>query len=221
MADLIPAATAIAISPIPIAVLVMMLFSKNALRNAAAFILGWLLAMLVAGGIATFLARDMDFSAYSQASRMILVIKLILGGVLLVAACRQWSRRPKPGEEPPTPKWMKALDSPKALNAFVIGLGLMTVNVKNMPIFVSGIGDILQANLGTADTLVVVLVFSLIASSSLGVPVAFYIFGGEKAKVGLDSAKAWVLHNNSAILAVLFLIFGLKIVGTSLAALLG
>jgi hypothetical protein len=116
---------------------------------------------------------------------------------------------------------MKALDSPKALNAFMIGLGLMTINVKNMPIFVSGIGDILQANLGTADTLVVVLVFSLIASSSLGPPVAFYIFGGEKAKVGLNSAEAWVLHNNSAILAVLFLIFGLKIVGTSLAALLG
>jgi len=91
----------------------------------------------------------------------------------------------------------------------------------NMPVFVSGICDILQANLGTAGTLIVMVLFSLVASSSLAVPVAFYIIGGEKAKAQLNSAKAWMLQNNSAILAVLFLIFGLKIVGSNLAALLG
>lgn len=221
MADLIPAATAIAISPIPIVAVLMMLFSKNALKNATAFILGWLLAMLVVGGVAASLGAGMDFSASSQPSQVVLVIKVILGGVLLIAAYRQWRRRPKLGAEVPMPKWMKTLDSSRVLNAFALGFALMAINLKNMPIFLSGVGDILQASLGGMTTVIVVLVFSLLASSSLGVPVAFYIIGGEKAKANLDSAKALMLQNNSAILAVLFLIFGLDIVGKGLAALLG
>jgi hypothetical protein len=101
-----------------------------------------------------------------------------------------------------------------------LGLALMVFNLKNLPIYVSGVGDILQADLASITTLMIVLVFGLVASSGLVVPVAFYVTGGDKAKTGLDSAKAWLLENNAAMLAVLFLIFGLKIVGASLAALL-
>jgi hypothetical protein len=220
IAELIPAAAAIAVSPLPIVVLVMMLFSKDALKNATAFIMGWLLAMLAIGGIVAFLGAGIDFSASSQPSQVVLVLKMILGGILLVAACRMWSRRPKPGEAAAMPKWMKAFDSSRAFNAFVLGLALMVFNLKNLPIYVSGVGDILQADLASITTLMIVLVFGLVASSGLVVPVAFYVTGGDKAKTGLDSAKAWLLENNAAMLAVLFLIFGLKIVGASLAALL-
>jgi len=221
IADLIPAATAIAISPLPIVAVVVLLLSKNGLRNAAAFATGWLLAMLAVGATAAFLGVGMDFSTSSQPSQLLLIIKTSLGGILLIAAYRQWSRRPAPGEEASRAKWMETLDSSKAFNSFMLGFALMLVNPKNMPIYISCVGDIVQANLGDSTALAVVLVFSLLASSSLGVPIASYVIGGERAKAKLDSAKVWMLQNNSAILAVLFLIFGLKIVASSLATLLG
>ena len=52
-----------------------------------------------------------DAATSSDPSRIVSAIKLALGLLLLVLAWRKFSKRPKPGEEVPLPKWMTALDS--------------------------------------------------------------------------------------------------------------
>jgi hypothetical protein len=46
-----------------------------------------------------------------------------------------------------------------------------------------------------------------------------YLFAGEGAARTLDSWKTWAATNNAAVLAVLFLVFGFKLVGDGIAVL--
>jgi hypothetical protein len=56
------------------------------------------------------------------------------------------------------------------------------------------------------------LVFVVLSSLTVALPVLYYFVGGEKAKTKLDAMKTWLIANNGAVMAVLFLIFGVKLV---------
>jgi hypothetical protein len=47
----------------------------------------------------------------------------------------------------------------------------------------------------------------------------YYLVGGDKAKAALASLKGWVAVNNAAVMAVLLLLFGVKLIGEGLPAL--
>ena len=52
------------------------------------------------------------------------------------------------------------------------------------------------------------IVFVVIASVGVIVPVLVYLTGGERAAGVLDGWKTWLSTNNTAMMAVLFLVFG-------------
>ena len=66
---------------------------------------------------------------------------------------------------------------------------------------------------------VVLAVFVLIGSVGVLAPLVVYLFAGEGAARTLDSWKTWAATNNAAVLAVLFLVFGFKLVGDGIAVL--
>ena len=65
------------------------------------------------------------------------------------------------------------------------------------------------------------LIYLLIASITVIVPVIYYLVGGEKAQKTLDGWKTWLTANNAVVMAVLLLIIGLKMLGDGLGALIG
>ncbi len=48
-------------------------------------------------------------------------------------------------------------------------------------------------------------------------PVAIFFVMGDRARPILDDLKLWLAHNNAAIMAVLFLVIGAKILGQGIA----
>jgi Sap, sulfolipid-1-addressing protein len=63
------------------------------------------------------------------------------------------------------------------------------------------------------------VVFVLIAAVGVGAPVVLYLALGDRSRQLLDSMKNWMARNNAAIMAVLFLIFGVKLVGDAISGL--
>lgn len=59
----------------------------------------------------------------------------------------------------------------------------------------------------------------MIASASIAAPVLYFLVRGEHAQATLDSAKAWLQANNATVMAVLFLVFGAKVLGNGLSTL--
>ncbi len=112
------------------------------------------------------------------------------------------------------PKWMSAIDAFTPVKALGTGLLLSAVNPKNLVLATGGGATIGQANgLSDSETILLVVIFVLIASATIGGAVLAYLVGGQRAKTMLDGWKVWLGHNNAAVMAVLLLVIGVVLAG--------
>lgn len=218
--ELLPAAVGIAISPVPIAAVILMLFSARARTNGTAFVAGWIAGLALVGGIMLAFGGSSAGTTDSPSSAS-LVIKAALGALLLVAAARLWRQRPGEGDEPQMPKWMTSIDSFSAPKSLGVAALLSGVNPKNLALNATGVMVISQTQMSSAQTWTAFAVFVLIASATVIAPVAYYLIAGKRAEARLESMKTWLILNNAAVMSVLLLIFGVKLLATGLQGLLG
>ena len=94
---------------------------------------------------------------------------------------------------------------------------LSVVNPKNLMMIIAGSLVISQADLSDGDTIIAVLVFVLIAISTVAVPVILYNVMGERAQPILDTMRSWLEQNNSTVMAVLLLVIGFVLIGKGIA----
>ena len=73
-----------------------------------------------------------------------------------------------------------------------------------------------KLGLSTTDAVVAIAVFVVVASLTIVVPVLYALLGGERARTTLESAKAWLSAHNAAVMAVLFLVFGVDLIAKGL-----
>jgi len=205
-------AIGVAISPVPIIAVILMLFSQKARVNGPAFLAGWVLALAVISTVAYVIADESDASTSSSASDTISWGKIVLGVLFLLLAARQWRSRPAPGVEPEMPKWMQGIDSFSPGKALGLGVLLAGVNPKNLILTLGAATGLAQLGLSTGDAAGSIVVFVVVASLTIAVPVVYYLVGGDKAKTALDSLKGWLGLHNAAVMAVLFLVFGVDLI---------
>ena len=210
-------AIGVAISPVPIIAVILMLFSNHAARNSVSFAVGWLGGLTAAGFIVLSLGIETSDGEPSDTSGW---IKVVLGLLLFALGVRNWRSRPRDGEEPETPGWMAAIDEFSAIKSMGLGVLLSAVNPKNLALTISAAVTISNSGLSNGDQAVVMIVFVLIASVTIILPVTVYLVMGEKADAGLRSMKEWLNTNNATVMSVLFVVFGAKVLGDGLEILL-
>jgi hypothetical protein len=209
-------AVGVAISPIPIIAVILMLFSARAKVNGPAFLVGWVLSLGAVSTVVYVLAHDGNVATNTTADDTVSWIKIALGALLVLLALRNWRARPKSGEAAPMPKWMAGIDGMSPGKAFGLAVLLAAANPKNLLLTLGSATGLAQLDLSTSEAIVSTAVFVVLASASIAVPVAYAVFGGDKAAHTLDSAKAWLTEHNAAVMAVLFLIFGVDLIAKGL-----
>ncbi len=210
-------AIGVAISPVPIIAVILMLFSARARVNGPAFLVGWVLSLAVVSTVIYVVSHDGNVATSSTAADSVSWGKIVLGVALLALARRNWRKRPAAGEEPEMPKWLSTVDSLSPVKAFGLAVVLAAVNPKNLILTAGAAAGLAQVSgLSTTDAVVSIAVFVVIASLSIAVPVLYALFGGEKARTTLDAAKAWLTTHNAAVMAVLFLVFGVDLIAKGL-----
>ena len=117
------------------------------------------------------------------------------------------------------PKWMATIDSVQPGRALLLGALLSGANPKNLLLNVAAAGIIAVDTTTTLETAIVTMVFILIASITIVGPVLYVQIAGERAQSGLNELKTWLTLHNAAIMAVLLLIIGAKLIGSGLGAL--
>jgi hypothetical protein len=215
--ETLPVAIAVAVSPVPIIAVILMLFTAKARTNSVAFLLGWLLGLIVVGSI-VLLAGDVasDDSGESTVSG---VVKLVLGLLFLLLAVRNWRSRPKAGEEPEMPAWMAAIDEFGTGKSGGIGVLLSGLNPKNLALTAAGAATIAAAGLTSGEEISAFVVFVAIASVTVAAPVLVYLILGERVQGGLNSLKEWLIANNNTVMAVLLVVLGAKLLGDAISIL--
>ena len=217
--DLLPLAVGVAISPIPITAVILMLLSRQAARTSTGFLAGWVAGIVVVTVVVLMLVGQAGNTSTGKPSTVSSVLKLVAGVLLLVMAVRQWRERPKPGEAIQMPKWMSAVDSFTFGKALGLGFVLSGVNPKNLLMCLGAGSTIGAAHLSGGGDVAAVAVFTLIAASTVAIPVLAYLTARSKMAGPLDRLRGWLTQNNATVMAVLLVVIGVVLLGNSISGL--
>jgi threonine/homoserine/homoserine lactone efflux protein len=209
----------VALSPVPIIAVVLMLGTPHARANGPAFLVGWVVGLGVVGTILLLVASGADASEQGEPATWIDVSKVVLGALLVLVAITQWHGRPRGDEEPELPKWMRTIDEFGAGKAFGMAALLSGVNPKNLLLTAAAASAIAQTGIDAGEQAVAFAVYVAMSTLGPGVPVGIYLAMGERARRLLDELKTWMGANNSAIMAVLCLVIGAKLIGDGIGGL--
>ena len=213
--DLLPAAIAVALSPIPVVAVVVVLGAPRAQTAGPAFALGWIAGLLAVSVIVVLVVGsgsdpDSDDPGLNW-------LKIALGIAFLLMAAKQWTKRPKPDKEPETPSWMATIDSASPTRAALLGAALSGANPKNLALTLTAAASIAEAELDTRDTAIAVAVFTALGSITVAGSVLFYLLAGDRAARPLAAVKQFMADNNAVIMMVVLLLLGAKLLGDGLA----
>ncbi|MGZ5351040.1 MAG: GAP family protein [Actinomycetota bacterium] len=217
--DFLPAAVAVALSPIPIVAIVLVLGTPRARSSGTAFAVGWVAGLAAVSVIVVVVLGGGDPDSGSAAAADWL--KIGIGVLFLLMAAKQWRTRPKAGAEPATPSWMASLDSLTPFKALGLGAALSGANPKNLALTLAASASIAQAGLDTTDTAIAVAVFVAIGSVTVVGAVLAYLVAHDRAIGPLATIKGFMLANNNVIMMVLLLVLGAKLIGDGVAGLSG
>jgi threonine/homoserine/homoserine lactone efflux protein len=217
--QVLSSAVGVAISPFPIVAVVLMLATARGRVNGPAFLFGWVISLAIVGAVLLSVASGVDRRGQGEPATWISVVVFALGVLLLFIAFKQWRGRPREGDEVKTPKWMEALDQCSPLKAAGAGVALSALNPKNLLLAVAGAAAIAQTGISTGQQITAYAVFVLIATIGVGVPVLIFFAMGDRSRELLNRLKNWMAWNNAVIMAVLFLIIGVKLIGDGISGL--
>jgi threonine/homoserine/homoserine lactone efflux protein len=217
--DILPMAIGVAISPIPVIAVVLMLGTPQARANGPAFAAGWLAGLTIVGAIVLLLASGNAAEDDGSPAGWTSGLTLAIGVLFLLMAARIWRGRPAPGQEAEMPKWMQALDTFTAGKSLGAGFLLSAVNPKNLALTLAAAAAIAQTGISGGEEAVALGVFVLLGSVTILAPVVIYFAMGTRAKDILDGLKAWMAAHNAAIMTVLLLVLGAKLIGDAITGL--
>ena len=209
IAEVLPFAIGVAISPVPIIAVILMLFSSRAKVNGPMFLIGWAVALAIVSGVA-FLAGEA--ASESTTTDAVSWSQVLFGALFVLLAVRTWSKRARAGEQPEQPKWMAGIDSFSPVKALTLALLLAGVNPKNLLLGAGAGAAVAGLALPTTEAVVSLAAFVIIASLTIAVPVVYYLVGGDAARTRLDTVKEWLAVHNDAVMTVLFLVLGVNLI---------
>lgn len=215
--QVLPSAVGVAVSPIPVAAIVLILATRRGRSNGAVFALGWVVGLTVVTTVV--LALTSGAATSSTTSDTIGVGKVLLGVALIALGAAQWRKRPTPGERPETPAWMATLDDIAPPRAGLLGLGLSGANPKNLALSVAAATSISQAGLDAGGDVVAATAFVAIGSSTVLGAVLASLLAPSASRSVLAEVRRFMVDHGPVIMMVVLVLLGAKVLGEGLGVL--
>jgi threonine/homoserine/homoserine lactone efflux protein len=214
--ELLPAAVAVALSPIPIVAVVLVLDGPRARGSGPAFALGWVVGLTTVSVLVVLIAGAASDPG-SDAATGVNWVMAGIGVLFLVMAVRMWRKRPARGESPEMPSWMASINSVAPVKAILLGSVLSGANPKNLALTLAAAAAIANAELDGPDTAVAILTFVAIGSVTVVGAVAFSLAAPSRAARPLAAVRQFMADNNATIMMVILVLLGVKLLGDALA----
>jgi hypothetical protein len=212
-------AVGVALSPVPIIAIVLMLGTPRAGTNGPAFAVGWLIGLSIAGGLMLAFASGRAQEDGEGPATWVSLLKLVFGVLFVLVATRIWRGRPRGGDEAAMPKWMQAIDTFGTGKALAAGAVLSGLNPKNLALTIAAAAAIASVGISTGEEIGALVVFILLGSLSILAPLGIYFAMGARAETILATLKNWMASHNAAIMTVLLLVLGAKLIGDAITGL--
>lgn len=217
---ILPIATAIALSPLPIIAVVLIAGSAGARVAGPMYLAGWvagLVGLAICAAAVTHLVGDIG-----PTGEVVLDwLRVILGGLLLWAAAKKWTTRPWGAEEPATPKWLDALRTVGPGAVLLWGATLAVVNPKHVGLVLAAMASLAYVPLTSGEMIVSTLLLVALSSVPVAAIVLWRAVAGEAATPLLASIEQFLLRNNDVIVMTVLGLIGMVVLGKGLSGVLG
>ena len=215
--EMLPLAIGIAISVTTIITTFLMLLSPNAKTRTVPLLVGCVVG--VGGALALFAWLSSLLPTHDSGGSLPAggVIKILVGALLVVLAVKQWRKRPGQGERAQLPIWMGGVDSITPSKALALGLLLSAVVPKNLLIAVSAGFIVGEAELSVGQSAIVILLFTVIATSTVAVPVVAHLVDSARMSGPFEASREWLVDHNVAIMVLVLLMIGVAMIGNGIA----
>ncbi|MGW7380647.1 GAP family protein [Streptomyces sp. NPDC054794] len=213
LGDVLGLAAGVAVSPLPIVAIIIVLATPRGRLNGLVFATGWVVGLSALGVVMLLIGGHESADSHGKSADWVGALKLALGLALVVFAARLWRHRPADATQAQLPRWMAAIDGFTPVKIFLLALLLSAGNLKNAPLTIAAAASISSSGLPVGQQIAALAIFIVIASLGLLTPLGVFLVLGERAKNMLGNWKEWAARHNMAIMAVLFFVFGLKLLG--------
>lgn len=203
LTELIPLALVIALSPLSIIPGILMLHTPRPRPTSIAFLAGWALGIAVITA-AFVIASDLS-AGLDRKSAATPYVRIVIGVALIAFGLYRWLTRNRAQH---TPKWLTSMTSAGPGRAFITAIVLSVANLKVFAMCAAAGAAIGTAALGRTGAWQAVAVFTVIAASSVALPVLGYLVAGERLDEPLNRLKVWMEDNHSALMGVILVVIG-------------
>jgi Sap, sulfolipid-1-addressing protein len=217
LGGLLPIAVAAAISSIPITVTILILLSPN--RNTAAlpFLAGWVVGAAGVIVLCALFASFLPKSPISGPDILSASLFMVIGVALVVLGIVNLRRRPQ-NDEAGLPDWLSRVSSFGALGSFAVAV-LLDIRPKGLLLGMIGGLILHSASVKTGEAAVLVAIYTVIATSTVVLPIAASFVARRRVEAKLISARDWLSKNGHILTSVMMLMIGVVIVGAGLVEL--
>ncbi len=144
---------------------------------------------------------------------------MVLGILLWITVTVKWFKQPDPDE--PAPKWMTAFGSVSAGKAFLLGILLMALGVKQWVFTLSALGVIRHADLSNSQSIIAYLGFVIGAQLFMFIPIIARILAPASAAQFIEAGSQWLERHNRSIAIGVSAVFGTYFVLKGIVGLMG
>ncbi|HZM65093.1 MAG TPA: GAP family protein [Nakamurella sp.] len=194
---------AVAASPFPIIPAILLLFTPRARATSLGFLAGWVIGIVVGTGL--FIALATAIEKLDEPPTWASWTRMVLGVLLLVLGVLRWRNRRAQQE---IPAWMQSIDSISPAKALRLGVLLSAANPKVLLLAGAAGLAIGSAQLTTAGIVLATAAFTVVASSTVALPVLLYAVVGDRILVPLAGLRTWLQENNAAVMSVVITVIG-------------
>ena len=204
---LLPLGIGAALSPTPTATCLMLLSTnRKPLATAIAFLIGSSVALVAVGVFSLAFFGGGGSEVANHPSDVKNTIDVVFGSFFLILAFKLWLKVPDPNAPPPS--WAAKIGSVGMGKALLFGTMMTITNFSSLPLYLSGLKDVVTANIGIAAGIVVLAVFVLFIEVALIVPIASYALAPRRAGVVLSAILRWIEKNTRLVSIFVFVVFG-------------
>jgi Sap, sulfolipid-1-addressing protein len=206
--DLMIIGLAITLDPLPLVPFILILGSEKGVRKGLAFILAWMACLVAVIAAVILITGGKPPQPHTAPSTAALVVKALLGGGLIWVALRKRRRMGRPKKQP---AWMAHLDRLSLWSAAGLGVVLQPWGLVG-----AGAATVVEAKLSTAGDWLTLVLFCLLATSSLLASELYTVFAPEAAIARLEQVQKWINSHTDQAIVVLSLVAGCWLLGNSI-----
>ena len=233
---ILPLGVGVALSSVPIVVMVLILLSPKGRWSGLAYLIGAVIGLVGLTALFTAIASLLPPAPAAEQSPLFASIEIVLGIALLVLAALRWRRRvvarrrsrfesttgtapaAGPGATAPTgvAKWMERVTTLGPIPSLGVGFVLM-LRPKNLLLTITAGVAIAAGGADLGGTIVAIAIFVVLGLSTVAAPIIYSIVDPARMRKPLEETRVWIEGNSSTVTTIVLLVLGTVIIGSGLA----